>query len=297
MKVQLNHPGHQKKFKIGNGYIKIGKNIIREWNRDNVHYRKFIRNKGYYLSEIDQLHPFQDDLDFWGEWEGNSFFKQFTQNDFRIFPNGIHSPFHSLLIQNQQNTDPYIYGDCFKYCICKQTGRLCNLVVDDLILFGTTMPSIKKFYIDTVFIVKDFESSLDVKSNRGKNFSNVYSEETLERLNEYLNFPTKNNKNKIYKSKTWWDDKKYFSFVPCKKSIEENKFERFYLSLEDPIFNLSINSTGKSYLKKCTLTSKELWNEVIDLCIKQDFQIGIKFEEPSLNNNFYSANNKDIHNV
>jgi hypothetical protein len=52
MKIQLNHPGNQKPFKLGKGYRQIANNIIREWNNDNVHYRKFIQNNGHYTDII-----------------------------------------------------------------------------------------------------------------------------------------------------------------------------------------------------------------------------------------------------
>ena len=42
LKVQLNHPGREKPFKIGKGYQKENNQIIREWNDDPRHYRKYI---------------------------------------------------------------------------------------------------------------------------------------------------------------------------------------------------------------------------------------------------------------
>ena len=50
LKVQLNHPGNQKPFIDRNGYQQFNNLIIREWNDDPKHYRKFIRNSGEYLS-------------------------------------------------------------------------------------------------------------------------------------------------------------------------------------------------------------------------------------------------------
>jgi len=293
MKVQLNHPGHQKSFKLGKGYRNIGKSIIREWSNENVHFRKFIQNSGHYINGLEQSQTIQTDLYFWGEWEGNSFFDQFPKTNNRIFPNGLHKPFHSTAIRGLQNTDPYIYGEDFKYSVCKQTGQLCSLILDDIILFGTTVPSLGKFYIDTVFVVKDFESSSNVQATVGVRYSQVYKEETLEQLNEYLKPPTKTNNNKIYNSKTWWDDKDYFSFVPCKLSSEQYGFERLFISLNNQIFQLSSNPTGKSFLKKCDLSSRDLWKEIIKLSIEQGFKLGVKFEEPIFNNCLQNTNDKN----
>lgn len=293
MKIQLNHPGPQKHFKIGKGYINIGNSVIvREWNgfvrnNDKGHYRKFIQNQGYYVNGLNDSTPIKEDLYFWGEWEGNSFFQRFLPkpNDHRIMPNGIHKPFHSIAIRGNQNTDPYIFGDDFKYCVCKQKGQLCNLVIDDLILFGSVYPQLGKFYIDTVFVVKSNMLSTNIQATGGAGYSQVYREETLEQLVEYLHPITRTvNNNKIYNSKTWWDDKDYFSFVPCKLSPKNNGFERLYIELNNPKFNLLTNPTGKSFLERCNLTSQDLWKEIVQLCIEQKFNLGVRFDEPIFNN-------------
>jgi len=291
MKVQLNHPGNQKPFRLGNGYRQIGNQIIREWSDDNVHFRKFIQNYGHYVNGLKDLKPSQDDLCFWGEWEGNSFFKPFPKTDYRFLPNGLHKPFHSTAIRGLQNTDPYIYGDNFKYCVCKQSGQLINLVLDDLILFGTVVPSLNKFYIDTIYVIKDHNISTNVQATGGNNYSQVYKEETLEQLNQYLKIPTFTNNNRVYHSKTWWDDKDYFSFVPCKLSDDNIGFERLFIELSNQIFQLSRNPTGKSFLAKCTLSSQDLWKEIVRISLEQGFKLGVKFDEPT-NNNILDNNNE-----
>lgn len=292
MKIQLNHPGHQKPFRLGKGYKQIANNIIREWSNDNVHFRKFIQNYGHYVDGLKDLNPKQAELYFWGEWEGYSFFNPFPKANYTILPNGLHKPFHSTVNKGIQNTDPYIYGDNFKYCVCKQTGRLTNLTFNDLILFGTVVPSLNKFYIDTVFIIKDHISSANVQATGGVTFSQVYKEETLEQLNEYLKVPTYKNNNKVYQSKTWWDDKEYFSFVPCKLDYNSVGFERLFIELSNQTFQLSKNPTGKSFLSNCPLSSQDLWKEIVRISIKQGFVLGIKFDEPAFDN-ILNDNNED----
>lgn len=293
MKVQLNHPGGQKPFKLGSGYRQVGNQIIREWSNDNVHFRKFIQNYGHYVNGLKDLRPTQNDLYFWGEWEGNSFFNPFPKADFRILPNGLHKPFHSTFIRGSQNTDPYIFGDNFKYCVCKQKGQLTSLVLDDLILFGTVLPKLDKFYIDTVFVIKDHNLSSNVQITSGAHYSQVYKEETLEQLNEYLKTPTFTNKNRVYHSKTWWDDKDYFSFVPCKLSHGKVEFERLFIELSNQTFQLSSNPTGKSFLKRCTLSSQDLWKEIVRISLEQGFKLGVKFDEPTYNNKLNNNNEKN----
>jgi hypothetical protein len=284
LKVQFNHPGSQKPFKIGKGYRKIRENVIREWNNDKKHYRKFLLNNGFYVNNIKDSVPKKNNLYFWGEWEGNSIFNSIKNPKNQKLPNGIHKPIHSSAFRRIQNTDPYVFGDGFKYSVCKQRGNLCNLDANSLILFGSTFKSLGKFYIDTVYVVKSKIPATHVHNTVGEGFSQIYKEETLEQLNEYLKSPYKPSNKKLYSSQSWWDNKDYFSFVPCKLNLNEKGFERLFLNLNDPIFNLSSNATGMSFLKNCALSPSQLWNKIVDISLKQGFKLGIKFEEPIISN-------------
>jgi hypothetical protein len=183
-----------------------------------------------------------------------------------------------------QNTDPYIYGDYFKYATCKQTGALYSLSEDSLILFGSTYPSLGKFYIDTVFVVKSFERAVDVCSNSAKNYTKTFKEQTLEQLNsEYLG-PNPSTQKKLYHGKTWFDNSKYFSYVPCKLNSEVSGFERLFINLNNPVLNLSRNATGKSFLQNCSLSPEEVWDLITLEAMNQGFVLGINFTEPNLIN-------------
>jgi hypothetical protein len=284
LKVQLNHPGAQKRFKLGKDYFFLNNRIIREWNSDGNHYRKFIQNKGFYLSSLD-IQPNEADLFFWGEWEGYSTFSTLMNNDLRIYPNGIHKPFHSILNRKSQNTDPYIYGDFFKYATCKQTGQLCNLYPSSLILFGSTYPELNAFYLDTVFVVKSGDPATNVCKTSASDYSLVYKEETLERLlnrsgNEYLGphpSPTK----KLYHGQSWWDNQNYFSFVPSRINNDHGGFERLKIALDNPVLNLSRYQSGKSYLANCQLSPEGVWKEIVKISFEQKYLLGIRFEEPA----------------
>jgi hypothetical protein len=277
--VQLNHPGNQKAFVIGKGYQKVNDLIIREWNDDPQHYRKFIRNDGQYLTSLES-EPVNGKLLFWGEWEGNSVFEPIKNENDK--PNGIHEPFHSTLIRGFENTDPYVYGDYFKYATCKQSGQLCDLDSFSLILFGSTYPSLNAFYLDTVFVVKCHETAIDVCSNGGSKYSLVYKEETLEELeNDYLG-PEPSQVRKLYHGLTWWENKEYFSFVPCKLDGDSD-FERLKIDLSDTYFNFSANPTGKSFLRRCIGISQEAWRKIMENAFSQGFYLGTRFDEPQKN--------------
>lgn len=277
--VQLNHPGNEKPYKIGDGYQNINGLIIREWNDDPQHYRKFIKNDGQYLISLES-EPENGKLLFWGEWEGNSVFKPFKNENDR--PNGIHEPFHSTLIRGFENTDPYVYGEFFKYATCKQSGQLCDLDSFSLILFGSTYPSLNAFYLDTVFVVKYHETAIDVSSNGGSKYSLIYREETLEELdNDYLG-PEPSQVKKLYHGLSWRENREYFSFVPCKLE-DDIVFDRLKIDLSDTYFNLSANPTGKSFLRRCEGSPQEVWRKIVQIALRQGFCLGIQLDEPQKN--------------
>jgi hypothetical protein len=279
LKVQLNHPGKEKPFKVGNGYQKVNDLIIREWNDEPRHYRKFLENEGEYITSFN-IKPQNGNLLFWGEWEGNSVFTPI--NSGKGIPNGIHKAFHSTLIRGCENTDPYIFGDCFKYATCSQTGELTNLIPDSLILFGTTKDI--GFELDTVFVVKAFESAQSVFSNKGKNYSRVYYEETLEQLGETYLGPNPSKVKRLYQGQTWWGNKDYFSFVPCKVDKAE-AFQKAIL----PIPPMAKQKVGHPHQHLNKLDHIALWHFIVYEVLKQGFCLGIRFSEPIRNDKILSG--------
>ncbi|MCB0538081.1 MAG: hypothetical protein KDE33_11220 [Bacteroidetes bacterium] len=282
--VQLNHPAVEKEFS-NEGYCNVGQQIIREWNDNpNQHYRKFIRNRGIYIENIIDSNPKDNDLIFWGEWEGYSKFHPLKRTN----PNGIHEPFHSIIGRACQNTDPYVFGDFFKYAICFQTGVMRNLDPGSLILFGTTTKV--GFLLDTVFIVKSKENAENVFLNSAANYTQVYREETIEQLGETYLGPNYSRINSIYQSYTWWDNQKKedkeidcFSYVPCR--IDDMNYDKVII----PIPPMAKQRVGHPYkhlnpLNKEWTSPKKVWDYITNEVIKQGFYLGIRMEEPKINN-------------
>jgi hypothetical protein len=274
--VQLNHPGSEKSFKKGNSYSYYNNQLIREWNNDKYHYRKFIRLQGKYISAFDS-EPINDELLFWGEWEGNSWFQELPG----INPNGIHRPFHSSHIHGHQNTDPYVYGEQFYYAICKQRGQLTKLDVGSIILFGSSFK--EGFVLDTVFVVDRHETAHEVAAKGGMNYSNTYREATLEQLAYFYANPEPASPIKLYSGKMHNDKQQPFSYVPCKPYNEENAkgFKRVifpYETINDLQF--SSNPTGIKIIGLGNEVTKNLWNQITNEVLKQGFSLGIFFNEP-----------------
>jgi hypothetical protein len=287
-KVQLIHPGRQKPFRLGKGYIRLlDGRLVREWCNDKTsdmkssgaptykHYRKFIQNNGWYLTSLN-VKPKEAELLFWGEWEGNSFFKKLPNNGNDKMPNGIHRPFHSTINRGGQNTDPYVYGDYFKYAVCLQKGILTRLPPLSLVLFGTVYGN--AFCLDTVFVVGSSAPASNVLTYA---YSQTYREATLHQLEEYTSF-NPSSEIKLYHGLTWWDRKSYFSFVPCKVKGDSG-FERFKIDLGDEAFGLAKNTQGYSYLPNCNLSPQELWLRITRKCLKDGFVLGVQFQEPIMN--------------
>jgi hypothetical protein len=138
--VQFFHPGGE------HGYdCRRNGKYYKEWNGGN-HKRKYIISKGNYI-ENNSLH--EGRLMFWGEWEPPSLVEflppSIKKLPYEVYPEYLHYPFlppmkQIPVYQRQmcQNTDPFVFGDKFKYSICLQdsfTG-LRNLEDGSLILFG-----------------------------------------------------------------------------------------------------------------------------------------------------------------
>jgi hypothetical protein len=274
--VQINHPNREYDYP-GDGYFANADLIIRRWNDDlNQHYRKFIRNKGIYVKGIKDNDPDNEDLMFWGEWEGHTIFHPLE----RVNPNGIHEPFHSIIERGCQNTDPYVFGEFFKYAICSQTGVMQNLDPGSLILFGTTTN--RGFILDTVFIVGAYETAEQVYHNNAANYMQIYREETIQQLGETYLGPNHSQTNRIYYSRTWWDDQNYFSYVPCR--ISDNTYEKVII----PVPPMSKQKVGHPYShlnppKGRFAAPPEAWDYITAQVIAQGFYLGIRLEEPEIN--------------
>ena len=169
---------------------------FKSWNR-GPHRRKFLCAPGEFVSECGRVN--NGDLTFWGEWEPPSSVERMEASRNDGCPAWLHRPCvpipdsrRSTVASScspasvgrrcsagcsgtdagvRQNTDPYVFGPCFKYFVCKQIKRfgknsgtgtqratwLAKLDVGSVILFGTTKGTRAhencRFLLDTVFVV------------------------------------------------------------------------------------------------------------------------------------------------
>lgn len=156
--VQFTHPGqeHSPDKKFAN---------YKSWNT-GPHKRKFMLSNGEF---VDNGKLSQGKLMFWGEWEPPSYVNLLEKQSDKFYPKWIHTPLLPTIIpknERLQNTDPFVFGESFKYLVCKQfkgktrqTTQMAKLERGSVILFGSTSGNNRKesfFQLDTVFVVSNF---------------------------------------------------------------------------------------------------------------------------------------------
>lgn len=120
-------------------------------------------NEATYLDDSNVAH--QGEVAFWGEWEAPSEQVSNWPSQENLPRSLVRPRFPGPLIGTGQNTDPYVFGDSFKYSVCKQfrqpqpghAGRstyLARLAIGTLILFGSKLNH--QFVLDTAFVVGSF---------------------------------------------------------------------------------------------------------------------------------------------
>jgi hypothetical protein len=86
------------------------------WNVGD-HARKFLRGHGRCIDHDDTLG--EANVVFWGEWEAPS--RVVTRWRDRHGPRALHDPYWCTPPRgSRQNTDPWVFGEAFRYSNCRQ---------------------------------------------------------------------------------------------------------------------------------------------------------------------------------
>jgi hypothetical protein len=124
------------------------------WNTNKEHGRKFLCSAGGYVDANGSLA--EAPLAFWAEWEAPSYVRKCWAKDGEL-PQFLQEPVweRPTIRGVRQNTDPWVFGDCFRYSNCHQLNQkgLRNLAAGSVILFGSKRPGKFEFVVDTVFVV------------------------------------------------------------------------------------------------------------------------------------------------
>lgn len=275
--VQFPHPGREHN---------PGKSTRQPWNTRD-HGRKFLQSQGRYVT-VDGHSSAEVPLVFCGEWEAPSYVIECwpKQGD---LPRFLHEPVweRPRTREFRQNTDPWVFGDCFRYSNCKQLSQrgLRNLAPGSLLLFGSTIHS--QFVIDTVFVVSE-RSTIFSPANRPKT-DDVFRICTIDALSSggpagcgarycaaeaHANFT-------LYEGATFENPVDgMYSFSPCRRADDkEMRFARPILTLD------RVNPSSKQSPKgaKDELSLQEIsnyWAMVCKQVVAAGCQLGVHFATP-----------------
>lgn len=269
------------------------------WNNNANHARKFIKSNGIYIGKKGEVVE-NTDLTFWGEWEAQSEFDS-LKNDKQYYPKHLHKPYIDPSEPHRvHNTDPYIFGSCFRYIICMQPTfhkTLSNLKENSIILFGSSIN--KEFCLDTVFVVsKTMQKYTFANANEtfGENKGQYYHASVLplcgtlrgeiadevkscgagstEKEYTYYEGVTHENKNEY---------KNIYSFSPCKNYNQEKESSYVF---KQPKIDLDVINHNKSQGVKSTACSLDeithYWNEISLQIENQNLLKGVHFNSPKL---------------
>ena len=296
--IQFPHPGSEHNNKTGT-----------KWNTGK-HKRKFLKENGYYLTAL-STKPIKGIVYFWGEWEAPSIVTTIPGNKSPL-PKNIFKPYYTLPVQkNAANTDPFVFGYQFHYCICKQGHypSLRDLEKGDMILFGSNLKGC--FVLDTVLVIKDwYEYEINDLPTIKKQYSDTFYYTSLEPIlngnqvdakvisiddkNGYClpcngddktdNNPVENiKKYRIYNALMFEDkeDKGIFSYVPCLPNPPGKKgFERPSISFNPISQNLN---QGIKIIKGENIN--KAWHEITAEILNKGLSLMIKTDLPQLTTN------------
>jgi hypothetical protein len=276
--VQFIHPGAEHGADSGS---------VKSWNR-GAHRRKFLEVEGDYLEEADGTLR-RAPVVLWAEWEPESDAAPITipVDD---GPRWLHRPFYVRPRTYRpggdplQNTDPFVFGEHFRYTLCRQwrnkTNRptlLRDLAVGSLILFGSLKGG--SFVLDTVFVTG--QSTLhDHGSWRTAlpDLPETYVDVTMKPTYAWGPGPQLRHYSGASYSEPVDD---MFSFAPClPANVGRNGFARPTITLDGYVTQgLMMGFKATRGLKESAV--RDLWRRVVDQVVDADLALGSYFALPA----------------
>jgi hypothetical protein len=278
--VQFMHPGQEHR---------VDKNGWTAWNLKS-HRRKYMVTRGQHLDKNMQLNS--SEQFFWGEWEGPSRSIFNWESTDKSLPNHLvvpEFPGSAMPVQGLQNTDPYIFGDAFKYTLCKQVNKngsrslLTRLLPGTLVLFGSRVH--EQFVLDTVLVIGEHSRKHSMANWETvlHDSSAAYRSMTLE--------PTYWDRNTSKSVPfTYYEGARFesqfnstFSFAPCIPATNvPQQFARPAIHLPGIIRNELMMNFKATQMSHTDINY--WWKEVVSQIFANKLSLGVRFEEPFFTN-------------
>ncbi len=255
----------------------------RPWQRGIApHRRTFLSSWGTYRWRAEGPDE-RGEIEFWGEWEGEATVERPLPGESpyprwlcRPNPNG--APPESEDGSPPQNTDPFVWGDGFRYSVCRQptNRKLRSLAPGSLILFGSSLGG--EFVLDTVFVVADSTPhSRRTFRELARATSPVHMRATIEPCHGWQT--DVETIFRMYIGATPLDTKAgMFSFVPCLPAKADG-FPRPEIRLPgliNPNLRMAANCTEPSSLDEVA----EVWREVVRQVFEAELALANRLDLP-----------------
>lgn len=273
--VQFPHPGQEHR---------PDREGWKDWNIGD-HARKFMRSPGRYQDSIDQ--PERDGpVVFWGEWEPPSRVLETYSAAERGWPRYLFEPVWHVPPSAGfvQNTDPYVFGEWFRYSNCRQNGRNTGprssqrLAKGSLIVFGSKFDG--GFVVDTVMVVGDAQHMNQHSLDELDGVDPVFRAVVCDPL---YRGESVSHTNRLYRGATPSGPVgDMFSFVPCLPADQAPQgFPRPEVRLPNLINpNLAMNYKMTSIENLDQMYA--IWESVVHQILEQGLALGTHLETPAL---------------
>lgn len=210
----------------------------------------------------------------------------------RGYPSFLHEPYRTTPpdLPNLQNTDPYVFGERFRYSNCRQNTkkgplRTQRLATGSVILFGSGLDG--EFVVDTVFVVADAQPLTADTVSEIRTIDEAFAAVTLE-----LVYPSDGTTTfRLYDGATT-DEPVHgiFSFFPCLPHEEPTQaFPRAVVQLDGVV-----NPRNWRACKMTRLTSLDgahrIWEQVVEQVLDQDLALGVAADTPPFEEGTHTGN-------
>jgi hypothetical protein len=224
---------------------------------------------------------------FWGEWEAPSYIipKRWERAD--ALPRFLHRPVWERPAPNERrlNTDPWVFGDSFRYSNCCQLTRnrnrsaLQRLTPGSLILFGSIIDA--EFVIDTVFVGGDKYPPCPFSPGKPPETDEAFRVCTVESL---LTTGNRDDPFTLYQGATYEAPfNGRYSFVPCRRADADNlRFPRPSICLGSYVNPRSWRRPSGATRPRSESVVHEQWENIRRQVLDAGCLLGVWFPTPQL---------------